>query len=49
MDSVHHDRAGVEPIIGLCRFRDEFYSCLGAYSQARIMAYRDFIPMRVPG
>ena len=35
MDSVHHDGVGVEPIIGLCRFRDEFYSCLGARADAQ--------------
>ena len=34
MDSVHDDRAGVEPITGLCRFRDGFYSCLGARADA---------------
>ena len=34
MDSVHDDRAGVEPITGLCRFREEFYSCLGARADA---------------
>jgi hypothetical protein len=35
MDSVHDDRAGVEPITGLCRFRDGFYSCLGARADAQ--------------
>ena len=35
MDSVHDDRAGVEPITGLCRFREEFYSCLGARADAQ--------------
>jgi DDE superfamily endonuclease len=35
MDSVQHDGAGVEPITGLCRFRDEFYSCLGARADAQ--------------
>ena len=35
MDSVHDDRVGVEPITGLCRFRDGFYSCLGARADAQ--------------
>src|SRR5690242_13288501 len=35
MDSVHDNHAGVEPITGLCRFRDEFYSCLGARADAQ--------------
>jgi hypothetical protein len=35
MDSVHDDHAGVEPITGLCRFRDGFYSCLGARADAQ--------------
>ena len=35
MDSVHDDRAGVEPIAGSCRFREEFYSCLGARADAQ--------------
>ena len=35
MDSVHGDRVGVEPITGLCRFRDGFYSCLGARADAQ--------------
>ena len=35
MDSVHDDRAGVEPITELCRFRDGFYSCLGARADAQ--------------
>ena len=35
MDSVHDDRVGVEPITGLCRFRDDFYSCLGARADAQ--------------
>ena len=35
MDSVHDEDAGVEPITGLCRFRDEFYSCLGARADAQ--------------
>src|SRR4051794_14629177 len=35
MDSVHDYRAGVEPITGLCRFRDGFYSCLGARADAQ--------------
>ncbi len=34
MDSLHHDEAGVEPVTGLCRFRDEFYSCLTARADA---------------
>ena len=35
MDSVHDEDVGVEPITGLCRFRDEFYSCLGARADAQ--------------
>ena len=35
MDSVHDECAGVEPITGLCRFRDGFYSCLGARADAQ--------------
>lgn len=35
MDSAHDDRAGVEPITELCRFRDGFYSCLGARADAQ--------------
>ena len=35
MDSVHDDRVGVEPITGLCRFRDAFYSCLDARADAQ--------------
>src|SRR5689334_24843470 len=35
MDSVHDEDAGVEPIAGLCRFRDGFYSCLGARADAQ--------------
>jgi hypothetical protein len=35
MDSVHDDRAGAEPITGLCRFREEFYACLGARADAQ--------------
>ena len=35
MDSVHDKRVGVEPITPLCRFRDGFYSCLGARADAQ--------------
>ena len=35
MDRVHDEWAGVEPITGLCRFRDDFYSCLGARADAQ--------------
>jgi hypothetical protein len=35
MVSVQHGGAGVEPITGLCRFRDGFYSCLGARADAQ--------------
>jgi hypothetical protein len=35
MDSLQHGSAGVEPITGLCRFRDKFYSCLGLRADAQ--------------
>jgi hypothetical protein len=35
VDSVHDKRVGVEPITQLCRFRDGFYSCLGARADAQ--------------
>jgi len=35
MDSLQYDDAGVEPVTGLCRFRNEFYSCLGARADAQ--------------
>ncbi len=30
MDSLHYDGAAVEPLTRLCRFREEFFACLGA-------------------
>jgi len=35
MDSLQYDDAGVEPVTGLRRFRNEFYSCLGARADAQ--------------
>ena len=35
MESVHHADAGVELTTRLCRFRDEFYSCLVARADAQ--------------
>ena len=35
MDSLQYNDAGVEPVTRLCRFRNEFYSCLGARADAQ--------------
>jgi hypothetical protein len=35
MDSLQREDGGVEPITGLCRFRNEFYSCLGTRADAQ--------------
>ena len=35
MHGVHDKCVGVEPITRLCRFRDSFYSCLGARADAQ--------------
>lgn len=34
MDSLHYDGAAVEPLTRLCRFREEFFACLGARADA---------------
>ena len=35
MESLPHDGVRVEPVTRLCRFREEFYSCLGARADAQ--------------